>query len=134
MLPGRQEGIRSAVAGRRRDVSSDGAPKSAALRVPRLTKRAYVRRRTELWPYRAYIRYQRPFVLVGDQARDLAARAQRGIRVLHNALVFLVATLVAGLFGFTGIAGMPLGIARIVCVTFAALCLVSLSLRRRGSR
>jgi uncharacterized membrane protein YtjA (UPF0391 family) len=54
--------------------------------------------------------------------------------VLHNALVFLVAALVAGLIGFTGIAGTPLGIARIMCVAFAALCVVSLCLLRRGSR
>lgn len=54
--------------------------------------------------------------------------------MLHNALVFLIAALVAALFGFTGIAGTPIGIARIVCVTLMVLCGVSLSLLRSGSR
>lgn len=54
--------------------------------------------------------------------------------MLHNALVFLVAALVAGVFGFSGIAGTPLGIARILSVTFGGLCIVSLFLLRRGSR
>lgn len=54
--------------------------------------------------------------------------------MLHNALVFLAAALVAGLFGFTGIAGTPLGVARILCVAFAVLGVVSLSLLRRDSR
>ncbi len=54
--------------------------------------------------------------------------------MLHNALVFLVAALVAAVFGFTGIAGTPMGIARIICVIFMVLCGVSLSLLRSGSR
>ena len=52
--------------------------------------------------------------------------------MLHNALVFLVVALIAGVLGFTGIAGVPLGIAKIVCVAFAILCVVSLSMVRRG--
>jgi uncharacterized membrane protein YtjA (UPF0391 family) len=54
--------------------------------------------------------------------------------MLHNALVFLVAALIAGAFGFTGIVGTPLGIARILCVVFVVLCIVSLFLLRRDSR
>ena len=54
--------------------------------------------------------------------------------MLHSALVFLVAALITGVFGFTGIAGTPLGIARILCVTFVILCIVSLLLLRRDSR
>jgi uncharacterized membrane protein YtjA (UPF0391 family) len=53
--------------------------------------------------------------------------------MLHNALVFLVAALIAGVLGFTGVAGTPLGIARILCVTFVVLCIVSLFLRRHGN-
>jgi len=53
--------------------------------------------------------------------------------MLHNALVFLAAALVAAVFGFTGIAGTPLGIARILCVTFALLCTTSLFLLRRDA-
>jgi uncharacterized membrane protein YtjA (UPF0391 family) len=53
--------------------------------------------------------------------------------VLHNALVFLLAALVAGLIGFSGIAGTPLGIARIICVAFTILCGISLALLRRDS-
>ena len=52
--------------------------------------------------------------------------------MLHNALVFLVVALIAGVLGFTGIAGVPLGIAKIVCVAFAVLCAISLSMVRRG--
>jgi uncharacterized membrane protein YtjA (UPF0391 family) len=51
--------------------------------------------------------------------------------MLHNALVFLVAALVAGLLGFTGLAGTPLGVAKILCVVFAVLGVVSLSILRR---
>ena len=54
--------------------------------------------------------------------------------MLHNALVFLIAALIAGVFGFTGIVGTPLGFARILCVTFVFLGIVSLFLLRRGSR
>lgn len=54
--------------------------------------------------------------------------------MLHNALVFLVAALIAGVFGFTGIVGTPLGIAKILCVSFGVLCFVSLWLLRRDSR
>jgi len=54
--------------------------------------------------------------------------------MLHNALVFLVAALIAGLLGFTGIAGTPLGVARILCAAFATLCVVSLFVLRRDSR
>jgi uncharacterized membrane protein YtjA (UPF0391 family) len=52
--------------------------------------------------------------------------------MLHNALVFLVVALIAGVLGFTGIAGVPLGIAKVVCVAFAILSVVSLSMVRRG--
>lgn len=95
---------------------------------------AYVRRRTEMRPHRAYSRDGANFALRHSRARDLAGAPSRGIRVLHNALVFLVAALVAAVFGFTGIAGTPMGIARIICVIFMVLCGVSLSLLRSGSR
>lgn len=52
--------------------------------------------------------------------------------MLHNALVFLVAAIVTGLLGFTRIVGTPFGVAKILCVTFATLCIVSLSLMRRA--
>ena len=52
--------------------------------------------------------------------------------MLHNAIVFLVVALIAGVLGFTGLAGVPLGIAKIVCVAFAILCVVSLAMVRRS--
>ena len=52
--------------------------------------------------------------------------------MLHNALVFLVAAVVTGLFGFTRMVGTPFGVAKILCVTFAILCFVSLYLMRRA--
>lgn len=51
--------------------------------------------------------------------------------MLHNALVFLVAALIAGVFGFTGFAGTPLLVAKILCAVFAVLCVVSLAFLRR---
>ncbi|MGE0666675.1 MAG: DUF1328 domain-containing protein [Sphingomonadales bacterium] len=55
--------------------------------------------------------------------------------MLYWALVFLVLALVAGLFGFGGIASTAVGIAKILFVVFLVLFVASLlfnALRRRG--
>ena len=44
-------------------------------------------------------------------------------------LIFLIIALVAGLFGFTGIAGASVGIAQVLFFIFLVLFLVSLVLR-----
>jgi uncharacterized membrane protein YtjA (UPF0391 family) len=56
--------------------------------------------------------------------------------MLHWALVFLVLGLIAALFGFTGIAGASIGIAKILFFVFLALFAVVLvmgGLRGRGT-
>ena len=45
--------------------------------------------------------------------------------MLHYALVFLVIALVAALFGFGGIAAGAVGIAKILCVVFLIMALVT---------
>ncbi|MDO8901072.1 MAG: DUF1328 domain-containing protein [Phenylobacterium sp.] len=45
--------------------------------------------------------------------------------MLNWALIFLVVALIAGLLGFTSIAGTAIGIAKILFVVFLALFLVS---------
>jgi uncharacterized membrane protein YtjA (UPF0391 family) len=56
--------------------------------------------------------------------------------MLHWALVFLVLGLIAALFGFTGIAGASIGIAKILFFVFLAIFVVMLLLgggwRNRG--
>ncbi len=57
--------------------------------------------------------------------------------MLYWALVFLVLALVAGLFGFGGIASTAVGIAKILFVVFLVLFLASLlfnAFGRRGPR
>ena len=55
--------------------------------------------------------------------------------MLRWALIFLVVALVAGLFGFTTIAGAAVGLAKLAFYVFVVLFLVSLvmHLARRGS-
>ena len=56
--------------------------------------------------------------------------------MLHWALVFLVLGLIAALFGFTGIAGASIGIAKILFFVFLALFAIILvmgGLRGRGT-
>jgi uncharacterized membrane protein YtjA (UPF0391 family) len=53
--------------------------------------------------------------------------------MLHNALVFLIAAFITGVFGFTGLAGTPLGVAQGFCGVFASLCVLSLFMLRRDS-
>lgn len=45
--------------------------------------------------------------------------------MLHYAVVFLVIALVAALFGFGGIAAGAVGIAKILCVVFLIMALVT---------
>ena len=51
--------------------------------------------------------------------------------MLHWALTFLVLGLIAALFGFTGIAGASIGIAKILFIVFLALAVLSLVFNRR---
>ncbi|HEY4264793.1 MAG TPA: DUF1328 domain-containing protein [Micropepsaceae bacterium] len=56
--------------------------------------------------------------------------------MLHYALVFLVLGLIAALFGFTGIAGASIGIAKILFFVFLALFAIALlmgGMRGRGT-
>jgi uncharacterized membrane protein YtjA (UPF0391 family) len=56
--------------------------------------------------------------------------------MLHYALVFLVLGLIAALFGFTGIAGASIGIAKILFFVFLAMFAIVLvmgGLRGRGT-
>ena len=56
--------------------------------------------------------------------------------MLHWALVFLVLGLIAALFGFTGIAGASIGIAKILFFVFLAMFAIILimgGLRGRGT-
>jgi uncharacterized membrane protein YtjA (UPF0391 family) len=53
--------------------------------------------------------------------------------MLRFAVVFLVVALIAGVFGFTGIAVESAWIARTLFLVFLVLFLVSLVLGRRGS-
>ena len=56
--------------------------------------------------------------------------------MLGWALAFLVLALLAALFGFPGIAGLSLGIAKILFFVFLVVFLISLALglARRGTR
>jgi uncharacterized membrane protein YtjA (UPF0391 family) len=56
--------------------------------------------------------------------------------MLNWALTFLVVALIAGLLGFTTVAGAAIGIAKIIFIIFVALFLVSLVMhfvRGRGA-
>ena len=56
--------------------------------------------------------------------------------MLHWALVFLVLGLIAALFGFTGVAGASIGIAKILFFVFLAMFAIVLvmgGLRGRGT-
>jgi uncharacterized membrane protein YtjA (UPF0391 family) len=96
----------------------------------------YVRLRTDVMPSRLYIPSTAwPLRHIAHDAAcpcalQCAPLPESGM--LHNALVFLVAAVVAGLFGFTRIVGTPFGVAKILCLTFAILCIVSLYLMRRA--
>ncbi|WP_018971919.1 DUF1328 domain-containing protein [Rudaea cellulosilytica] len=52
--------------------------------------------------------------------------------MLHYAVVFLILALIAGLLGFTGIAGASIGIAKILFFVFIALFAASFIVNRRG--
>jgi uncharacterized membrane protein YtjA (UPF0391 family) len=51
--------------------------------------------------------------------------------MLHWSLVFLLIAIVAGILGFTGIAGAAMGIAKICFFLFLAIWLVALIIIRR---
>ena len=57
----------------------------------------------------------------------------RGVVMLHYAVVFLVIALIAGILGFTGIAGASVGIAKILFFVFLILFALSFVFSRRGS-
>ena len=70
--------------------------------------------------------------LAGDACID-SAPPEKGNRMLHYALVFLVIALIAGVLGFGGLAGASIGIAKVLFLVFIVLFVVSLLLgRRRG--
>ena len=57
---------------------------------------------------------------------------KKGEQMLGWTLIFLIIALIAGVFGFTGLAGTAMGIARILFFIFLILFLVSLVLRLVG--
>lgn len=54
--------------------------------------------------------------------------------MLHWTVVFFVIAIVAGLFGFTGIASASVGIAQILFLIFAVLFIASLAMQLIGRR
>jgi uncharacterized membrane protein YtjA (UPF0391 family) len=60
----------------------------------------------------------------------VAGAVKEGI-MLYWAVVFLVVAIIAGIFGFTGIAGTSIWIAKILFFVFIALFVVSLLFGRR---
>ena len=52
--------------------------------------------------------------------------------MLSWAVVFLIIALIAAVFGFTGIVGTAVGIAKILFAVFLVLFLISLIVGRRG--
>ena len=52
--------------------------------------------------------------------------------MLRWALVFLVVALIAGIFGFGGVEGTAMWIAKVLCLLFLILFVVSLLLGRKG--
>jgi uncharacterized membrane protein YtjA (UPF0391 family) len=52
--------------------------------------------------------------------------------MLRWALVFLIVALIAGVFGFWGLEGLAMWIAKVLFVVFLVLFVVSLLLGRRG--
>jgi len=54
--------------------------------------------------------------------------------MLHWALTFLVIALIAAVFGFGGIAGTAVGIAKILFFVFIILCLLTFAMGRRAPR
>jgi uncharacterized membrane protein YtjA (UPF0391 family) len=69
-----------------------------------------------------------------DAARCVVQPLAGDIVMLHYAVVFLVVALIAGILGFTGIAGASVGIAKALFLVFVVLFIVSLIFgRRRGN-
>jgi uncharacterized membrane protein YtjA (UPF0391 family) len=58
----------------------------------------------------------------------------RGTPVLRYALIFLIVAVVAGVFGFGGIAGEAAWIAKVLVFVFLILFVASLVLGRKGPR
>lgn len=54
--------------------------------------------------------------------------------MLRWAIVFLVIALIAGLFGFGGVAGIAWDGAKLLCFVFLVLCVVSLIFGGRAPR
>jgi uncharacterized membrane protein YtjA (UPF0391 family) len=54
--------------------------------------------------------------------------------MLHYTIVFLVLGLIAALFGFTGIAGASIGIAKVLFFVFLVLFVVTLLMGRGRGR
>jgi uncharacterized membrane protein YtjA (UPF0391 family) len=55
------------------------------------------------------------------------------IKMLSYAITFFIIALIAGVFGFWGVAGLAAGIAKVLCLVFVVLMIISL-LRRGGPR
>ncbi|HWE49411.1 MAG TPA: DUF1328 domain-containing protein [Bryobacteraceae bacterium] len=60
------------------------------------------------------------------------SRNALGRGMLHWSLIFLVIALIAGILGFTGIAGAAIGIAKILFFVFLAVWLIVFLLVRRA--
>jgi uncharacterized membrane protein YtjA (UPF0391 family) len=62
---------------------------------------------------------------------DRLTFSQNGLSVLYYALLFLLVGLIAGFFGFYNLEGTAAMIARVLCVVFVILFLLSLITGRR---
>lgn len=72
--------------------------------------------------------------MLHELAKLLLGPEQKGLKMLHYAVVFFVVALIAAVFGFTGIAAGAAEIAKILFFIFLVLFIVSLvaGLFRRG--
>ena len=72
---------------------------------------------------------------IGQRESSIASRENRGLQMLHYAVVFFVVAIIAAVFGFTGIAAGAAEIAKVLFVIFLILFVVSLAagmFRRRS--
>jgi uncharacterized membrane protein YtjA (UPF0391 family) len=89
--------------------------------------------RRRLWVPSYFLSPGGPTVAPARAAAGFNLR-NRGVAMLHYAVVFFVIALIAAVFGFTGIAAGAAGIAKILFVLFLIVAVVTflLSLGRRA--
>ena len=81
--------------------------------------------------YRSEVRVAPEMQQANRRAMEFCATFQRGQIMLRYALIFLVVALLAGVFGFFGLEGTAMEIARILFFVFIVLFVISLVTGRR---